>query len=280
MNGMTDDGAAFEPRVAEVTAPFRPRVAYVGYRAFGSPDGAVLVDPKIARELRSAAELATAERRIAGGLLYGRGWTDDQGTYLVIEGYLEAGPGENSDDGIRDDGTDDFTLAEADLRLLREDAARMYTAFAEAGWWRTRAALGDFGPQDFATQSWLVGPDGVGLLVYGSGAHWGTAYLGPDGHAPDSAGTLAATEPVAEPPQQEDLPLEQEAAAPTAPPPRARVRRRAAPTATAASRRWSVRSASRDYPGPKNPADVRFVFWALIAVCIAVVVIIAILVTR
>jgi hypothetical protein len=280
MSGMTDDGAAFEPGVEEVPAPFRPRVRYVGYRAFGSGDGAVLVDPKITRELRSAAELATAERRIAGGLLYGRGWHDDQGAYLVIEGYLEAGPGENKDDRILGDGTDDFALSEADLRLLREDAARMYTAYLEAGWWRTRAALGDFGPQDFATQAWLAGTDGVGLLVYGSGAHWGTAYLGPDGHAPDSAGTLAATEPAGEPPPAEDLPLEQEAVPLTAAPPRARTRRRAVAPGSATPRRWSVRPASRDYPGPKNPADVQFVFWAMIAVSIAVVVIIAILVTR
>ena len=66
----------------------------------------------------------------------------------------------------------------------------MYSASLEAGWWRTRAALGEFGPEDFVTQGELVGPDGVGLLVYGSGIYWGTAYLGPDGYAPDSAGTL------------------------------------------------------------------------------------------
>ena len=165
MSGMTDDGAAFQPGEQEVTFPFRPRATYAGYRAFGSGDGPVLLDPKIARKLRSAAEFATAERRIAGGLLYGRAWNDDQGAYLVIEGYLEAGPGENKDDRIRGDGTDDFTLSEADLRLLREDAARMYSAFLEAGWWRTRAALGDFGPQDFATQARLVGPDRTMELI-------------------------------------------------------------------------------------------------------------------
>jgi len=46
------------------------------------------------------------------------------------------------------------------------------------------------------------------------------------------------------------------------------------------SRRWAVGPAREDYPGPKTPADVQFVFWALIAVIIAVAVIIAILVTR
>ena len=185
-----------------MSVPFRPRGEYTGYRAFGSGDGAVLIAPSVVHDLRSAAELATAERRIAGGLLYGRGWADDLGTYLVIDHYLEAGPGENSGDRISADGDDDdFTLSEADLRLLREDAARMYSAALEAGWWRTRAALGEFGPNDFETQGELVGPDGVGLLVYGSGIYWGTAYLGPVGLAPDSAGTLSAVpDPVPVPP--------------------------------------------------------------------------------
>ena len=190
---MTYDGAAFQPGTEEAGVPFRPRGTYAGYRVFGSGNGAVLIDPKVTRELRNAAEFATVERRITGGLLYGRGWTDEQGVYLVIVGYVEAGPGENSDDQIAADGTDRFTLSAADLRLLREDASRMYSGDVEAGWWRSLAGLGEFGPQDFETQAELVGPGGVGLLVYGSSVHWGTAYLGPDSQAPDSAGTLAAT---------------------------------------------------------------------------------------
>jgi hypothetical protein len=190
---MTYDGAAFQPGTEEARVPFRPRGTYAGYRAFGSGNGAVLIDPKVTRELRTAAEFATQERRITGGLLYGRGWADEQGVYLVIDGYLESGPGENSDDQIDGDGYDRFTLSEADLRLLREDADRMYPASVEAGWWRSLAGLGEFGPQDFESQAELVGPGGVGLLVYGSGVHWGTAYLGPDSRAPDSAGTLAPT---------------------------------------------------------------------------------------
>jgi hypothetical protein len=198
---MTDGaGGAFQPGAEEIVVSFRARAAYVGYRAFGSSDGAVLVDPAVAHELRSAAEFVTQERRVTGGLLYGRGWADDQGAYLVVDGYLEAGPGENRGDRISADGTDDFTLSQADLRLLREDAVRMYSASLEVGWWRTLPALGDFGPGDFETQAELVGPDGVGLLVYGSGVHWGTAYLGPDGLAPDSAGTLVAASDTAEPP--------------------------------------------------------------------------------
>ena len=258
---MTDGGAPFQPGTEEVAVPFRPRALYAGYRAFGSGDGAVLVKPEITRELRSAAEFATQERRVTGGLLYGRGFADEQGAYLVIDGYLEAGPGENSGDRISADGADRFTLSAADLRLLREDAARMYSASLEAGWWRTLAALGEFGPQDFVTQAELVGPDGVGLLVYGSGIHWGTAYLGPDGHAADSAGTLVEVAPAPGPPpaldpeagyargpelvdiaagetlMQEPPPAGAGPAA-TAAPRRRRVRRSAAAPVRAVTRRW------------------------------------------
>lgn len=187
---MTEDGAAVLPGPEAATVTVRPRTAYIGFRAFGGGDGAVLLAPEVVRRLRTAAEFATDEARTVGGLLYGRHWADDLGSYLVVTGFLEAGPGENPGRG---GPGDDFTLSQAGLRLLREDAARMYSASAEVGWWRTREQLGEFGPGDFLTQHDLAGPDGVGLLVYGSGPHWGTAYLGPHGDAPDSAGTLVET---------------------------------------------------------------------------------------
>ncbi|HEX4291743.1 MAG TPA: hypothetical protein VH021_22650 [Trebonia sp.] len=298
---MTDGGAPFQPGMEEVTVPFRPRGSYAGYRAFGSGDGAVLVKPEIARELRSAAEFATQERRIAGGLLYGRGYADEQGAYLVIDGYLEAGPGENSGDRISDDGADSFTLSAADLRLLREDAARMYSSSLEAGWWRTLPALGEFGPQDFVTQAELVGPDGVGLLVYGSGIHWGTAYLGLDGHAADSAGTLVEVPPApAAPPAPAPPPVpgpelvdiaageslaqgpRPAGAGPTATvaPPRRRVRRSTGAPVRTVTRRWVSRPARADYPGQETPADVQLVVAGLIAVTIAAAIIIGVLVSN
>src|SRR5262249_25644208 len=69
-----------------------------------------------------------------------------------------------------------------------------------------------------------AGQEGVGLLVYGSGIHWGTAYLGPDGRAPDSAGTLAvvpgpdAESPAGPEPALEPDPLTDLAATPEAAP--------------------------------------------------------------
>jgi hypothetical protein len=280
---MSDGSAAFQPGADEARDLFRPRGAYTGYRAFGSGDGAVLVEPEVARKLRSVAEFATQERRIAGGLLYGRGWADEQGAYLVVDGYLEAGPGENRGDQISADGADHFTLSEAGLRLLREDAARMYSASLEVGWWRTLAALGEFGPQDFVTQAELAGPDGVGLLVYGSGVHWGTAYLGSDGHAPDSAGTLTAV-PGPAAGLESGLALEPEAVdigageSPASEPLPAGARPMA-PVRNAA-RRWVIRRTTLDTPGPQTPADVKFVVGALVAVTVAAAIIVGVLVSN
>jgi hypothetical protein len=301
---MTDEGAPLLPGAeysAEgVAVPYRPRGEYAGYQAFGDGEGAVLLDPKVARELRSAAESATQEGRVTGGLLYGRGWSDDQGTYLVITGFVEAGPGENSGDRIDRDGADDFTLSESDLRLLREDAARMYSSSLELGWWRTRADLGDFGPEDYLTQAELIGPDGVGLLVYGSGIHWGTAYLGPDGHAPDSAGTLV-TAPAAAPPAPPPGPVLAPEAAPEPGPglvnggaglgpgpgtgipaaPGPGRTRRAGSTWVRVPPRvrvWTSRPADAGRPGPETPADVQFVVVALALVIVAAAIIIGFLV--
>lgn len=300
---MTEDGTAFQPAADEVTAPFRPRGLYVGYRAFGGDDGAVLMDPSVAHDLRSAAERAAAADRIAGGLLYGRGWTDESGTYLVIEQYLEASPGEDNGEKTPGDGDGDFTLSEADLRPLREDAGRMYPDAVEVGWWRSRAALGEFRPRDFVTQYALVGPDGVGLLVYGSGIYWGTAYLGPDGHAPDSAGTLAAVQDPDPGPPPEPGPaqtaaagadvagviagegLEREPILAETAPRRRRVTRRTAPSGyTRASgysraRRRSAGLADAGAAEPEGdlPADAQLVVGALMVVVIAAAIIIGFL---
>ena len=303
---MTDGGAAFEPGRGE--PPFRPRGAYVGHEVFGHGDGAVLVDPEVARDLRSAAESASQERRIAGGLLYGRVLADDEGKYLVVDGFLEAGPGENPGDGVSREGRDSFTLPETDLRLLREDAARMYAAALGVGWWRTLAGPGGFGPGDFVTQRELVGPGGAGLLVFGAGLEWGTAYLGPDGRVPDSARSfIPVPRPATEAPlaptrelgpvpgttfEPDDLEPDPEPATATAPgtPGTSLVPRRPAltpaprPSAPRAispisvpSQEWGVKPAYPSYVGPKIPTDVKIVVGALVVTAILAATIIGIL---
>ncbi len=316
---MTDGAAAFQPGGDEVAVPVRPRSEYTGYRAFGSGDGAVLIAPSVAHDLRFAAELATADRRIAGGLLYGRGWADELGTYLVIDHYLEADPWDGGAGPVSDDSDGDRSLSAAHLRLLREDAASMDSGSTEAGWWRTCAALGEFGPGDFVTQGELVGPDGVGLLVYGSGVYWGTAYLGPDGHSPDSAGTLAAvpdlvTGPDAGPPpwpapasaaeagiapepEVVDIAagesLEQEPPLAGTVPPRRRARQRRAASGYRPPREYGtprgygtprrrgamLRDGNAPEPAAGLPAGTQFVVGALTAVVIAAAIIVGYIVS-
>lgn len=294
-----------------IEVSFRPRREYAGYRAFGDGEGAVLIEPKLAGELRSAAEFATQEGRVTGGLLYGGAALDDQGAYLVLNGFVEAGPGENRGDRISPDASspddrDDFTLVPADLRLLREDGARMYPGGLELGWWRSRAELGEFGPRDFATQAELIGPDGVGLLVYGSGAHWGTAYLGPDGHAPDSAGTLveapaATTGPPAPWPQSpapgfvpgealgteprlvniaagEGLGRDPQREIPPATPGRTRPGISSRVRVPPRVRGWAGRSTYAAEHGPETPGDVQLVVVALAIAFVAAAIIIGFIV--
>ena len=311
---MTDGGAALEPDRGE--PPFRPRGAYVGHEVFGHGDGAVLVDPEVARDLRSAAESASRERRIAGGLLYGRVLADDDGNYLVVDGFIEAGPGENPGDRVSREGRDSFTLPDTHLGLLREDAARMYPAALEAGWWRTLAGPGAFGPPDFATQRELVGPGGVGLLVFGSGLDWGTAYLGPDGQVPGSArsfipvprpapeaplaptrefGQVPGTGPEPEADLEEDLEEEPGPEPVTAAAPGPSVAPQRQPALTPApqpsgpraispvsvpTRDWGVKPARPANVGPKTPTDVKIVVGALVVTAIVAATIIGVLVSN
>jgi hypothetical protein len=299
-----------------VSFAFQPRSAYAGYRAFSGGDGSVLVDPEVARGLRQAAEAATQEQRDTGGLLYGGRWVDDEGVYLVVHFCVEApapvpvpaaaaGGGGDGGDRLLPGNAAGFALSAADLRLLREEAATRYPDGLELGWWRSRAELGEFSAGDFATQAELAGTYGVGLLVYGSGAHWGTAYLGPDGHAPEVAGTLVtAPGAVPEPPPDSGLVLDPEPAPPELPelvdiaageslvaeplppadafsaPARGRGRPRGPSRVRVPPRvrSWAAVKARGEGPVPETPSEVQFVIWALAAAVVAVAVIIGILV--
>jgi hypothetical protein len=201
---MTDGGGGVQPGQGE----FNPRSSFVAHEVFGHGAGAVLVAPDVARDLRSAAEFASQEQRTVGGLLYGRDWVDDEGPYLVVDGFLEASPGESPSDHVPRDARDSFKLSAADLWLLRKDAARRYPAALEVGWWRSLPGPGEFGSRDFETQRELVGPGGAGLLVFGAGLDWGTAYLGPEGLVPGSARSfIPVPRPGPEPPQTPALTL-------------------------------------------------------------------------
>ncbi|HEY1822940.1 MAG TPA: hypothetical protein VGG83_23695 [Trebonia sp.] len=304
---MTDGEGAFQPGRGEPN----PRSSFVAHEVFGHGTGAVLVAPDVARDLRSAAEFASQERRITGGLLYGHGWVDDDGPYLVVDEFIEAGPGENHGDRISRDGRDSFRLSPADLGLLREDAARMNPDAVEVGWWRSLEGPGEFGRRDFEAQSELVRPGGVGLLVFGAGLDWGTAYLGPDGLVPGSARSfIPVPRPAAEAPQAPTLVLgpvidpepepdadpvfEPEPEPVSAAAPGTSLESRRQPVLTPApqptgprvvspvrvpSREWGVKPATPGGVEPRWPTDVKLVVGALIVVAIVAAIIVGMLVS-
>jgi hypothetical protein len=284
---MTDGGAAFRPGQGEVPVPVRPRGAFVAHEVFGHGAGAVLVAPEVARDLRGSAELARQERRIAGGLLYGRPWADDEGPYMVVDGFLESGPGENAGDRVRPDGRDSYALTEADLRLLREDAARMYAAAIEVGWWRSLPEPGEFGPRDFESQREFVGPGGVGLLVFGAGLDWGTAYLGRDGQAPGSARSFMPVPRPTTEPLAADLEPVAAAAGGTSVATRRQPVRTPAPQPSGPPVMSPVRVPAREwggakppnpgFVGPHTPTDVKIVVGLLAVVIIVAAIMVGML---
>jgi hypothetical protein len=313
---MTDGGAVFQPGARRAPVPLRPRSVYAGLDAFGDGDGAVLVEMRVSRNLRLAAESATQEGRIAGGLLYGRGFVDEKGAYLVVSGYLEAGSGEDRSDRVSRGGSGEFTLSEPDLRMLRRDAARTYTSSVEAGWWRSLPAAGEFASRDLETQRALVGPGGAGLLVFGSGLDWGTAYLGPEavqvlsadpGLDPD-AELDADMELDADPGLDPDMELDADAEldddteldAPSAteplapavpvttlatrrlpvltPAPRPTGRREVSPVRKP-EREWGVKEPNPSYVGPEIPTEAKIIVGLLCVVVIAAAIMIGMLVS-
>ena len=152
----------------EPKTSFRPRSEYLGHLAVGSGDGAVLIEPAVAGELRVAA--ARAGGRPTAGLLYGRSWHDGEGGYTLVDGFVPAGSA-----GIPA-GEADPAAARA---RLREEAARSYPDAQEVGWWRTAPRPGEDGWPD--PGAWPLGerPDGVGLVVFADGTPPATAVLAP-----------------------------------------------------------------------------------------------------
>jgi len=152
----------------EPKTSFRPRSAYLGHLVVGNGDGAVLVEPTVAGELRMAAALAG--QRPMAGLLYGHAWHDDEGGYTLVDGYVPAASAET----LPVDADPVAVRAR-----LREEAARSYPGAAEVGWWRTAPRPGEEGWPD--PGAWPLGerPEGVGLVVFADGTPPAAAVLVP-----------------------------------------------------------------------------------------------------
>lgn len=164
----------------EPKTSFRPRPAYLGHLVVGSGDGAVIIEPSVAGELRMAAALAGA--RPTAGLLYGHCHHDDEGGYTLVDGFVPDDPA--------------LSPVDADPRAVRDrlraEAARSYPGLSEVGWWRTAPRPGEDGRAGQAGSpgedgwpdpgAWPPGerPGGIGLVVFADGTPPATA--GPTPH--------------------------------------------------------------------------------------------------
>jgi len=192
----------------EPNTSFRPRSAYLGRLVVDSGDGAVLIEPEVAGELRMAAALAGG--RPAAGLLYGQTWHDDEGGYTLVNGFV---PAESA--GIT-------AAAEADpvavRASLREEAARSYPGAEEVGWWRTAPRPDSGSWPDPGAWPLSERPDGVGLVVFADGTPPTTAVYTPRNVVQGSVLDEWTTEELPPPPPEPE-PLQ---AAPTPPTPEGR----------------------------------------------------------
>jgi hypothetical protein len=187
----------------EPTTSFRPRSAYLGRLVVDRGDGAVLIEPEVAGELRMAAALAGG--RPAAGLLYGQTWHDDEGGYTLVDGFV---PAESA--GIA-------AAAEADpvavRASLREEAARSYPGAEEVGWWRTAPRPDSGSWPDPGAWPLSERPDGVGLVVFADGTPPTTAVYTPrnvvQGSVLDEWTTEELPPPPPEPEWEQELAPEQ-----------------------------------------------------------------------
>lgn len=166
---MTDPGFRIVEQ-RQRTVPFLPRRTYAEYWKFSDREHTLLVEPEVASQIRWAAEEAYPDE--TGGLLAGRSLCDDEGRYVVISGFIEARPGSGAPAA--------FKIPAEDLGPLRRDIARAHPGADELGWWHSHPGPSGYSQTDFKNQRMFEREDSVGLLVFGRGPEWATAYIGPD----------------------------------------------------------------------------------------------------
>lgn len=165
---MTDPG--FRVDSVRQAAPYRARQAFGGYQAFNGGNRAVLVEPSTAEGLREAA--AKAYPMETGGLLSGRSLRDNDGHYVLVSGFVQAGPKAGRSAA--------FEISPQATALLREEAHRAHPTADVVGWWHSHLVPSSYSQTDLNTQAIFTQPDSVGLLVFATSEPWAAAYAGPE----------------------------------------------------------------------------------------------------
>lgn len=162
--------------------PYRARSAFSGYHTFSDGHGAVLVAPPAAAGMREAAGRALPKE--TGGLLSGRTLRDSQGDYVLVSGFVRAGPGAGRSAA--------FEISPQETARLREEAYRCDPTGDVVGWWHSHPRPSGYSQTDLNTQAIFTQPDSVGLLVFAQGEPWLTAYMGPKARRLDYQAAMRA----------------------------------------------------------------------------------------
>jgi hypothetical protein len=164
---MTDPG--FKVESIQHAAPFRVRASFGGYEAFGDRNGMVLVEPGTAQALRTAAHRALPQE--TGGLLSGRALRDGDGQYVLVSGFVQAGPSAGRSAA--------FEMSPQETERLKVESYLAYPTADMVGWWHSHSVPSSYSTTDLNTQTIFTKPESVGLLVFATGQPWATVYLGP-----------------------------------------------------------------------------------------------------
>lgn len=162
----------FEVVEHRIGLPNRPRRIFSSFHFFGKSKQQVLVDPDIAHSLRRAA--ADAQPRETGGLLVGRSFSDRDGDYVTVLGFVEA--------PISSGRIASISVSPESTAKLRQLAAEQYPSMDVVGWWHSHSLPSDYSATDRNNQQLWTDPMHVGLLVFAKitkNAPWASVYLGP-----------------------------------------------------------------------------------------------------
>ena len=180
---MTDPG--FRVESIRQAAPFRARAAFGGYQTFCTGNRAVLVEPTTAQGLRDAARKAFPME--TGGLLSGRILRDSGGQYVLVSGFVRAGPSAGRSAA--------FEISPQATANLREESHRAYPTADVVGWWHSHLGPSSYSQTDLNTQTIFTQPESVGLLVFAKGEPWAAAYMGPEARRLGHPAAVQVTEP-------------------------------------------------------------------------------------
>src|SRR5260370_34933674 len=114
----------------------------------------VVVEPRTAQAVRAAAHRALPKE--TGGLLSGRTLRDGEGQYVLVSGFVQAGPSAGRSAA--------FEMSPQETERLKVESYLAYPTADMVGWWHSHTIPSSYSTTDLNTQTIFTQPETVGLL--------------------------------------------------------------------------------------------------------------------